>query len=846
LVKLKILGTTYSGSTTVSNEDYLVKPRATYAKKKAYNFERQKKLADLYISSGYGIDFDKKRQKNIKTNYDLLNARVDLNSYKTHSKHSFLGEKFELNDTSDLIHYPLIAQICQSMIGEELRRPHVLSVEDLSPFKETFEAKEYNRLLKQDIETNFLLPLREKVSQNLFSELGIENESILNPEQQQEFAQQVDAKVKALSPNDIIEYMENDYRTPVAKQGQEVINFLDKHLNLKEHKVEGFVHMLPTGEEYYHVDTHRDQLVFENVPPDELRYGGSPGKVWVQEMDWAVRTRWMTLPHITEKYSEYLTPTQIKEIESCIGPIDSGPSKGQYTVKKWQEKTTVKNFQRDVAENREIYESKFNNLDTRTKEGHRNAMKIYNGVVENGGFSGNISNYGLKVEHVVWKDDRTMKKVERWNEEQNRMDTLWFDEHYETIESDIKVTKVWIKEVWEATRIGGEHYVKVQPVRYSWSGSNDPYGVELPYVGKKYFSYKNRTRNRSVIDAGKSFQRDFDVQMSRLKHSLKTNLGKLFIMNFDRKPDKMSIKEWFTTMKDFSTIAVQSKKHGASALDDNLFKGVDASKMSEIVENINLLEFFKNGLFTAMYFSEARAGAAGQYTNTTNLQSQQNASYNQTEYVYDTHRIIFEKAANKLLNISRLHYKDHPEQIEHILSPVSLQELKAGREFFYTEMGVRLESTGFALQQIEFLKQQMMQLMAGAGGNGIELVMELSLAQGESEIINIVKTFSKKVSKAQAEAQQFEQAENERRAQVQLQVEQQKLQNEYKMHQEKLENSRQLALLNREIFKLAGDIDDNKIPDSVQIKELDNEFKREKLIEDTKVEYAKIASGKTR
>ena len=111
-----------------------VKPRVSYSKKKAYNYERQKQIADLFMAHGYGIDFDNKRIRNFKVNYDLLNGRVDTKMYENSTNYQVLQEKFSIEDGKDIIHYPLIAQVCQSMIGEELRRPFVLSVEDLSPF----------------------------------------------------------------------------------------------------------------------------------------------------------------------------------------------------------------------------------------------------------------------------------------------------------------------------------------------------------------------------------------------------------------------------------------------------------------------------------------------------------------------------------------------------------------------------------------------------------------------------------------------------------------------------------------------------------------------------------------
>lgn len=817
-----------------------VKPRASGHKKRARNMKRQKTIIDSFCTSNYAPTFDKKRLENFKINYDLLNGRVDVKLYDTRKSHSFMGKTFKL-DTNPVVHYPLISQVGQSMIGEHLRRPFSLAIKDLSPFKETFEQKEYNRLLKENITQTILNPLREKISGNLTQELGIENPLALTPEQQQEFQNELTSRVKVLTPKDIIDYMENDFRTPVAKQAQEVINYLSNTLDLKEKNLEGFIHMLPTGEEYYYVGEHRGELEFDNILPEEMIYGGSPTKTWVQDMDWAVRTRKMTLPHVTEKYAEYLTPSMLKDMEEHLSPIAyTDGSSNSYTHKQWANKLSTKLLMHDTSINQDEYRKKYGNLDTRTKEGHNNLMKINDNLGNKyGGDGKTIDNYGITVQHVVWKDDRMYKKVERYNEEEERTEFLWFSENYEPIEGDISVTKVWAKEVWEGTKIG-EHYVKVQPVKYQYGSTKDPYKLELPYYGKKYFTYKNRSRNRSPIDSGKAYQRDFDIQMSELKHKLKTNPGKLFLYNLDMKPDKMTTKEFFSHMKEHGMITIQGKKHGSSPLDANQIKSIDASNMSEIVENINLLNFFREGLFDSMYFSRARAGAAGQYTNTTNLQSQQAASYNQTEPINETHRLIFEKACQALLNKARMHYQDHPEQIEHILSPVSLMELKAGKEFFYTEMGVVLENSGFEMQQIEFLKQQMTQFLGAAGGNGVDLVLEMSQANSKSDIINITRKYKKELAEAQESARQFEiQKEKESTERI-LAVEKGRSDERLAIHRETMENRIQTAEISAAVFERSADIDGNKKADILQAKETQIIFDREKLDKELEFKYVEL------
>ncbi len=811
-----------------------VNPRVSSAKKSANNSKRQKQIIDQYCANSFSDGFDEDRLRNFDLNYDLLNGRVDTKIYDDNKTHSIMGETFTLND-NPVIHYPLISQIGQAMIGEQLRRPFSLVVQDLSPYKETFVAKEYNKLLKSSVEKEFLGPLKKQIASTMLKQFGIEDPLSLTPEEQQEFKSQIEGRAKALSPKEIAEYMENDYRTPVAKQAQEVMAFLGETLNLREKNIEGFIHSLPTGEEYYYVDAHRDDLVFENVYPDELIYGGSPNKTWVQTMDWARRDQVMTIPDITEKYAEYLTPKMLKDLEGGVMPMSEFRGKG-FSKEAWYNQENIKTVLEASARDGEFYLEKYGNLDTRTIEGNRNFNSMYGDVM---GVSGtrnnlNVNNLGLRVQHVTWKDNRLYKKVLRYNSSEDRMESYWVGENYEPVESDYSVTKVWAKEVWQGTKIA-DHYLKVEPVKYQHGTIKNPYNLELPYYGKRYFSYANRTKNRSVVDSGKTYQRDFDIQMAELKHTIKTNMGNLFPYNIDAKPEKMKQKEFFTLLKDFSMLPIQNRKHGVSPIDNNILKSINASKMAEIGENINLLNFFREGLFDAMYFSKARAGAAGQYTNTSNLQSQQSASSNQTEPINETHRIIFEKAARALMDKARMHYKEHHDQIEHILSPSSLMELKAGREFFYTEMGIELENSGFEMQQIEFLKQQMMQLVGGAGGNGIEIILELTQATTKSDIINLTKRYKKEIAEAQQQAQQFEMQKLEKQQQQQQAITAATQEYDYKKHVEVLRSQEARAQIQSLTIKNAADTNGDGKAELVLAKE--KQIEADRIAKDKQLEF---------
>ena len=132
-------------------------------------------------------------------------------------------------------------------------------------------------------------------------------------------------------------------------------------------------------------------------------------------------------------------------------------------------------------------------------------------------------------------------------------------------------------------------------------------------------------------------------------------------------------------------------------------------------------------------------------------------------------------------------------------------ELKAGREFFYTEMGIELENSGFEMQQIEFLKQQMMQLVGGAGGNGIDIILELTQATTKSDIINLTKRYKKEIAEAQQQAQQFEMQKLDKQQQTQAAVDAAAQEYDYKKHVEVLRSQEARAQIQSLTIKNAAD-----------------------------------------
>jgi hypothetical protein len=248
-----------------------------------------------------------------------------------------------------------------------------------------------------------------------------------------------------------------------------------------------------------------------------------------------------------------------------------------------------------------------------------------------------------------------------------------------------------------------------------------------------------------------------------------------------------------------------------------------------------------NNLYQVAGFNQNRTGQGGQYANAVNIQTQQQASYNQTEPMFETHRIIVEKACDRLMNLARIYYKDNPEELRNILSPTSYAELEFGYPFWYSYFNVRLENSGKVARQVEMLKQYMQAFIQ----NGMEPVdvVNLALAETKNDLMDILS----KINKRQKEAAQQAQESQMQQMQQAMAAEQEQAQAErdFKMtiKQMEIEAADLRSQRDSDKFRSAADVDANGRADLLESKMLELE-QRKKEHED-KMRLAREKSAET-
>ena len=816
-----------------------IKIRETRFNKEKNNFERQIEIAEAIDFGWYASYRDEDRIKKHKLNLDLLNGRLDVSLYDAETCHTIMGEEVTLGK-NDIVHYPIISQVAKAKHGEMISMPFVMSVKDQTPIRESFQQMEYQKLIEQYIQLKYTEPAKRMVQEKVAKMMPPEQSQMMTPEDMQQLQQQMDVEARAMNPEEIYEYLENDYRSPIAKQAQEVTNYLIDQLDIKRKQDEGAKFAIATGEEYYLVDTHGDDLIFESLLPASVSYGGSAETEWVQDMSWAKIERWLSVEEATQKYAEYLSEKDWKELYDYVEPL-WGTAKKHGVLSDDPNSPITRRVMYEMSADGDGWTKKVvgegANVNYKTSEGSSNLMKIYSQIINDYGAGTPLSSFGIRECTIYFRDKALLKRVERF--EDGEVKKYWFGENYQPVESDLTVKKVWVDEVWRVVKLGTHNniYVKVEPIPYQYKSLQN-YKVELPIYGRAYETHRNMTKNVSLIDLGKPYQQEYDIEMHNLKQDLGTNLGKVFIFLKNLKPAEQTWQEFITNMKDFGFVLADTNQKGIGALDPNVLKTVDVSKMQDVAARIQLLENLRQNLYRSMFSNEASLGQVGQYATNGNIGSQQAATSIQIEPFYDMHRQIVEKAVSALVNKARLFYKDRPQLIRNILSPSSYVELESGLAFWYTELGVSFDNSGRTLRQIEMIKQNVHAFVQNQFGP--EASIELLLANSTSDIMNIVKKGIKRQQEMMQQNQEFQMAMQNQKAQMEMQLKQQEWAFQMQRQKEMLDNGLIKAEIHASSFERANDVDKNQKHDLLE-KAVDDRATQERIHADKMaLEYAKL------
>lgn len=774
-------------------------------------------LLDTY----YGGYRDHDRISKFNINYDLFNGRLDVGLYDESIGVNIENEKVKF-DFNTITHYPLISQVANAMHGEMISRPFKPMAKDIGASAQTLRNKKWNEMLRELIEGDIIAPMRDQITQAYMQQHNIADMFQLSPEEFQQMQSDIGQRLKTKTPDEILDFMQNDFQTPTQRQAQQLLDYFVVHQDIPYKHQQGFKLAIATAEEYYYIGDRNGEPVFENVNPGYFEWGGSQNTEWSQNGAWCKYEQWRSIEETTQLYSQFFTKSIYDELDGIAEPIG-----GRYSGVGDPRKDRVQALTMyEVSQEHGVIAKKYGDINYRTNSGQKDIVRLYNDVIAKyGGEHGkSLGAYGIRESHICWRDKRKLYRVIR--EIDGKKQTFWQNEHYEPKNEDYEVKEIWVDEVWEGTKLGStggdDIYLNIRPIPGQYKSIFNPYGVQLPYIGRKYNTHMNNSKNVSIIDLGKPWQKEFDVTMAQVKHDMATDMGNVFLMSLGWKPDNWKWQDWFDVMRNGKVLMAQLQKHGYGNIDPNLLRSINLSKSADIANKIQLMNYFRDNLVRAMNFNETRIGSIGQYTTQSNIQQSQSASYNQTEGYFETHRKIVEKALNAFMNRAKLVYRNN-NKTKFILDDVARTELEVSPDFWYEEWAVEFTTSSEEIRKVEELRGQLQAFVQNQ--MSFDGVLALTLANTPNDIINIMKKETKR--QEEMRQQQMQQQQEQFNAQMQAQKEKDEADRKYKYELEmaKLQSQETRTRLDREKFRMQADVDGNNRADALEKSIFEGEIK---------------------
>lgn len=810
-----------------------IKRRVSSKKKQANNFKRQRDIMDAFDYDTNGVHRDSRKIENYEMNWDLFNGRLDVTAYSDPICFNVGEEEVELKGHT-ITHYPLISQIASAWVGEIEARPFKPIAIDTGPSGMNFRSKKIQELLQRLAHAEVIAPIQQMVQQQYMQQNNVKDPFALSVEEQQQMMADIQSRTEKLTPKDIADFIANDLETPNQRILQDLSDHLSKRLRIEQKIWENGKNAVVTGEEIYYVGERYGEPVFETVNGKHFTSWGSQNVEWYQEKSGCRYEQWFTIEDIMQRHAEYLTNSDLKQLEKLVEPIGGFRHVGDPEYDGVQRKVM-----HEMSIGGEIAR-KYDGINYKTKEGSNQFKALYNDVIKKYGneYGTHIWNYGIREAHICWRDKRKLHRVIRI--ENGRKTTYWRDEHYEPTANDYEVSEIWVDQVWEGTKIGSvageEFYLNIRPIPGQYKSIHNPFGTDLPYYGKPFNTHKNNSKNVSPVDLGKPWQMEFDIMMSNLKHDLATDLGKVLMIPMMLKPENWQWQDWLDTIKHGKLAITQLSRHGMT-FDSNLLRNIDLSKVSDMVGKINMLNFIFQQLVRSMRFNDARIGAIGQYTTGENIAQSSNASYNQTESFFNTHLDIAERAVNALLNRTRILYKNRPEE-EYIYDDISRILSRITPDFWFEVWGIHISLSSDDAKKVKEIQAQMQAFIQN--GISFEGILGVALADNSADVKNVIRIEQKKAEQRRAEEMAQAERMNQERIASQERTKQAELQfDKYKL-EATLASQEKRADIQADQFRRQADVDNNRIPDTVQKAMMDLQQKQEKLIAELEIAKEKL------
>jgi len=740
---------------------------------------------ERYSTEIYASYIDGKSEYERKqVNYDLFNGKLDIADFQYVCNPYGMSNAGEM--PAELRHYDIISPKLRVLFGEEIKRPFNFRVLTTNPEAISSKEMEKERLLKEYISSQ----IQQRIQQEIVEKTSqMEPQEAQDPEVMKQIEQQAS---EVMTPPDIEEYMKRTYLDSKEIQAQQILTYLEKQQRLQEKFNKGWKHALISGEEIYWTGTVNGEPVVKTVNPLYFDFDKDPDIEYIQDGEWARYIMRMTPGSVVDRFGEYLTDKQISDLYTDEAGIGSSGALGSES---------------------------FNYTD-------ETDFLWGNGITYD---ASNNSRY-IRVIHCEWKSLRKIGFLKYMDDNLEEQEMI-IDESYKINKEtgDISIRWEWIPEIWEGTKIGNDVYVNMRAKPNQFKDMDNLYSCRLGYSGIAYNNLNSRPV--SMVDRMKPYQYLYDIIMYRLERDLASDKGKKFLADINQIPTSMGIdmEKWLYYFDSIGIAFVNPNEEGARNKPSNFnqWQSVDLSLANVIQQKVELLEYLEIQCGEVAGVSKQREGQIGPNELVGNTQQAVVQSSHITEEWFYAHNAVKGAVLESMLDVAKVTWGiGKTKKIQYILDDMSIEMLSVDSDAFVNSSYGIFVSNSSKDQELFMTLRQLAHAALQNQTAELSDVIKMFSTNSTAELKTILE---KSEAKKQQQVQQQQQQQLESQKEIAAQQEETKRM-EIEMDKYKVDedNKTKVAVAEINSFRnqMDQDINNNRIPDQLEIARLKDEAQR--------------------
>ena len=724
----------------------------------------------------------------MKINYDLLNGKIHMNDFK------LLLNPYNIDASfipDNIQHYPVINSKLEVLHGEEKDRnfDYRVIVTNPSAISEIEEEKNAQ--------------INARMQQLIMD----------SSQSEEEFMQEAEKL------NDYFQYSYQDKR---EMQANFLLNHYVKELDVNHLFHAGFEDAYTVGEELYLIDIVGGEPHIEKLDPMKVRVIRSGYDHEIENADMIIIEDYWSPGRVVDTYYDQLTKKDIEAIENAPDHME-----GSYA---------------DAMDNIDPRYGFVPNLslDWTAGDSYINPNSLFDEVEDTSLLPYDI-NGNVRVLRVFWKSKRKIKKVKSYDPETGEEQFDFYDETYHCKPELGEEEEIyWINQAWGGTKIGSDIYVDMGPRPIQYNRMSNPSKCHFGIIGSIYAI--NGNKPFSLVDIMKPYAYLYDVIQDRLNKTLAKNMGKAIRLDFAKVPKGWTVDKWMYYLSSHGIAVENSYNEGDKGRATGVLAGsmnnatngvIDASLGNEIQQYISLLEWISSKIGDLAGISRQREGQISNRETVGGVERATLQSAHSTEWLFYMHESVKKRVLECLLETAKICLKGRKKKFEYILPDGFKQIIEIDGDLFADcDLGIMVDNSYGSQrlsQNLESLAQAALQTQILDFSTIMKIYSSMSLAEKQ----RTVELNERKIKEQQQQQFQQQMQMQQQELQQRAEAEKAKLDREYQMHQEKLENNLLVAQINSEAEKLRMSILNHDNDEA-------NTIEREKMAEASRQFDAKL------